>query len=161
MVDGNYLWEGDLIDCGEGYQCNWNTCKCIPIDSDGDGVPDSEDVCPGYDDSNDYDGDGIPDACDETPIDCMAHCTGSGWIEGAYVVKGTCSAPDIQPEPCHYVCRYAHSLSWSWSGLECCCQHYYIGECPPVDQGCECPSTEELKNVVCPGHKPETPPPAP
>lgn len=33
-------------------------------DSDGDGVPDSEDVCPGYDDSEDSDGDGIPAGCD-------------------------------------------------------------------------------------------------
>ena len=38
-----------------------------PIDSDGDGVPDSEDVCPGHDDTIDSDGDGIPDGCDDTP----------------------------------------------------------------------------------------------
>lgn len=38
-----------------------------PIDSDGDGVPDSEDICPGHDDNVDSDGDGIPDGCDDTP----------------------------------------------------------------------------------------------
>jgi len=36
-----------------------------PLDSDDDGVPDSEDVCPGYDDELDADGDGVPDGCDE------------------------------------------------------------------------------------------------
>ena len=33
-------------------------------DSDGDGVEDSEDWCPGYDDNVDTDNDGIPDGCD-------------------------------------------------------------------------------------------------
>ncbi|KAB2834123.1 MAG: hypothetical protein F9K48_06920, partial [Candidatus Brocadia sp.] len=33
-------------------------------DSDGDGVPDVRDVCPGFDDKVDTDGDGIPDGCD-------------------------------------------------------------------------------------------------
>lgn len=34
------------------------------VDSDGDGVPDSQDVCPGFDDTIDVDGDMIPDDCD-------------------------------------------------------------------------------------------------
>ena len=34
------------------------------VDSDGDRVPDSQDVCPGYDDNLDEDSDGIPDGCD-------------------------------------------------------------------------------------------------
>ena len=33
-------------------------------DADGDGVPDSKDKCPGFDDTIDTDGDGIPDGCD-------------------------------------------------------------------------------------------------
>jgi hypothetical protein len=36
-------------------------------DSDGDGVCDDDDVCPGGDDSVDLDGDGVPDACDVCP----------------------------------------------------------------------------------------------
>ena len=36
-------------------------------DSDGDGVPDSCDVCPGFDDTLDSDGDGVPDGCDVCP----------------------------------------------------------------------------------------------
>ncbi|NNM03417.1 MAG: PKD domain-containing protein, partial [Nitrosopumilus sp.] len=37
-------------------------------DSDGDGVPDVDDICPGFDDNLDVDGDGVPDGCDFTPI---------------------------------------------------------------------------------------------
>ncbi len=37
------------------------------LDSDGDGVLDCEDRCPGGDDSLDSDGDGVPDACDDCP----------------------------------------------------------------------------------------------
>ena len=33
-------------------------------DADGDGVPDSDDTCPGFDDTVDVDDDGIPDGCD-------------------------------------------------------------------------------------------------
>jgi len=38
-------------------------------DDDGDGVPDSSDVCPGGDDNVDADSDGVPDFCDGCPSD--------------------------------------------------------------------------------------------
>ncbi len=38
-------------------------------DMDGDGICDTDDVCPGGDDGMDGDGDGVPDACDDCPID--------------------------------------------------------------------------------------------
>jgi calcium-activated chloride channel regulator 4 len=38
-------------------------------DSDGDTIPDDEDVCPGRDDRIDTDKDGAPDGCDECPED--------------------------------------------------------------------------------------------
>ena len=37
---------------------------CVTGDSDGDGVCDESDVCPGFDDNLDADNDGIPDGCD-------------------------------------------------------------------------------------------------
>jgi hypothetical protein len=44
-------------------------CDPCPLDfsndSDGDGVCDSNDICPGFDDTIDTDGDGIPDGCDD------------------------------------------------------------------------------------------------
>lgn len=42
-------------------------CPVTPEDTDGDCVPDNDDVCPGYDDSLDADGDGVPDGCDNCP----------------------------------------------------------------------------------------------
>jgi hypothetical protein len=44
-------------------------------DSDGDGVADACDACPGFDDNLDSDGDGIPDACD--PCDDNIDCDGN------------------------------------------------------------------------------------
>ncbi|MCP3686020.1 MAG: S8 family serine peptidase [bacterium] len=44
-------------------------------DSDGDGVPDDQDVCPGFDDNVDSDGDGVPDGCDGcTDVDQDTYC---------------------------------------------------------------------------------------
>ena len=42
------------------------TCGAA-TDSDGDGVPDDEDICPGGDDNVDTDGDTVPDFCDVCP----------------------------------------------------------------------------------------------
>jgi hypothetical protein len=49
-----------------------------PIDTDGDGVPDDQDVCPGYDDALDADGDGVPDGCDACPEDDPDDTDGDG-----------------------------------------------------------------------------------
>ncbi len=48
------------------------------VDSDGDGVPDDQDVCPGYDDNADADGDGTPDECDGCPNDADNDADGDG-----------------------------------------------------------------------------------
>ena len=42
-------------------------CPITPQDTDGDCVPDGDDICPGFDDSIDTDGDGLPDGCDPCP----------------------------------------------------------------------------------------------
>ncbi|WP_235299537.1 zinc-dependent metalloprotease [Portibacter marinus] len=39
--------------------------QCLTPDSDGDGVCDADDLCPGFNDALDADGDGIPDGCDD------------------------------------------------------------------------------------------------
>lgn len=58
--------------CNDNDACTINDiynadCECIGTlqDSDGDGVCNAEDVCPGYDDALDTDQDGVPDGCDE------------------------------------------------------------------------------------------------
>ena len=62
--------DGDA--CTEGDVCQGDpsgTCAGTFADSDGDGVCDADDICPGGDDTVDSDNDGIPDACDiEPPI---------------------------------------------------------------------------------------------
>lgn len=50
-----------------------SNCNCVGTfeDTDGDGVCDTDDVCPGFDDNIDTDGDGTPDGCDNsncTPV---------------------------------------------------------------------------------------------
>ena len=52
--DGMSINLGQVIFCGEAC-----------ADSDGDGVCDVNDICPGFDDNIDSDGDGIPDGCDD------------------------------------------------------------------------------------------------
>lgn len=47
-------------------------------DSDGDGVPDSQDICPGGDDNVDSDGDFVPDFCDLCPNDAANDADGDG-----------------------------------------------------------------------------------
>ena len=52
----------DSSNCFEGIE------PCIDqglMDSDGDGVCDDEDICPGFDDNIDADNDGVPDGCDD------------------------------------------------------------------------------------------------
>ena len=58
--------------CDDGVACTENdqldsSCTCVGTDtgdSDGDGVCDALDICPGGDDNVDSDGDGTPDFCD-------------------------------------------------------------------------------------------------
>ncbi len=95
-IGNPYCKNGDLYQRYRDYYCENGECKytetekkikdceggcenggCIvdpppttppPKDSDGDGVPDDQDKCPGYDDKKDGDKDGVPDGCDECPI---------------------------------------------------------------------------------------------
>lgn len=52
-----------------------------PTDSDGDGVCDGFDICPGGDDNVDLNGDGSPDFCDEYCTASGASGTGGDWID--------------------------------------------------------------------------------
>ena len=50
------------------YDVNSDTVTVgVCLDADGDGVCDTDDVCPGFDDTIDSDGDGIPNDCDSCP----------------------------------------------------------------------------------------------
>jgi len=51
-----------------GFDIEQNRPTSIPTsDSDGDGVPNAQDICPGFNDNLDADFDGVPDGCDICP----------------------------------------------------------------------------------------------
>ncbi len=71
------LFSGECEECDDGNDIDTDLCTnaCIigggsgsEEDNDEDGVPDSEDKCPGFDDRIDSDGDSWPDACDNCPL---------------------------------------------------------------------------------------------
>jgi hypothetical protein len=59
------------------------------LDGDGDGTADGCDLCPGYDDRLDADGDGVPDLCDVCPgSDDAIDADGDGTPDGCDVCPG-------------------------------------------------------------------------
>ena len=58
------------------------------LDSDGDGVCDDQDVCPGSDDTADADSDGLPDACDTCPNDANNDADGDGVCDDLDICLG-------------------------------------------------------------------------
>ncbi len=59
----------------------------VILDTDGDGVPDDQDQCPGSNDNLDTDGDGVPDGCDVCPgFDDNVDTDGNGTPDGCDTV---------------------------------------------------------------------------
>ncbi len=70
-------------------------------DADFDGVENSDDVCPDFDDNVDTDGDGQPDGCDRCPADPAAGSGGEGACSSSDGKNGWANlAHQAQPEPC-------------------------------------------------------------
>ncbi len=67
----------DFAGCGGGWEETTN-CFLPVVDSDGDGFPDNQDICPGFDDAVDTDADGTPDGCDACPNDFYGDSDGDG-----------------------------------------------------------------------------------
>ncbi len=64
-VRANFRYQGSVSPCSTGtYDDHDDLVFAVEADSDGDGIPDELDQCPGFDDNLDDDGDGIPDGCD-------------------------------------------------------------------------------------------------
>lgn len=84
--DADVTLQDPVVSCNEGDPCNDfdnctendvydSACLCAGtiVDSDGDGICDNDDQCPGSDDGLDEDGDGIPNGCDP----CNNNLTGT------------------------------------------------------------------------------------
>ena len=80
--------DGD--DCTENdvYDADCNCAGTAVADSDGDGVCDTEDICPGSDDTVDTDGDGTPDGCDPCPNDVSDDSDGDGVCDSDDICVG-------------------------------------------------------------------------
>ena len=63
-------------DCSDGTGILNCDCECetLIVDSDGDGICDEDDDCPGGDNNLDDDNDGIPNGCDPTPCGENVSC---------------------------------------------------------------------------------------
>jgi ELWxxDGT repeat protein len=82
-------------DCGDGIDNNCdgeidgdfapdNCC----LDTDGDGICDYLDICPGHDDNLDTDGGGTPDGCDACPSDNPNDTDGDGICDSSDICNG-------------------------------------------------------------------------
>ncbi|HKQ50617.1 MAG TPA: hypothetical protein VJZ71_21280, partial [Phycisphaerae bacterium] len=99
------------VNCDDGESCTLDTCQagvCSNVfqDADSDGVCDTIDRCPGFDDNLDTDGDGFPNGCDECPTEnsSAVDFDEDGCLDGTFNL-------DIRPNQC------PNSLTASSSGL--------------------------------------------
>lgn len=159
-VNGEYLWEGDLINCAAPEECNWDTCQCElgPVCGDGiinqageqceDGVPCSEMVS----------GSGAQYlVCDAGDClcypDCVAYCDDRGVDGYDWINDGSGGAPTISSqsactnwanqqlaaiqESCFTSC--VASSFMDFNGVSCCCVDWNsipCEDCPGQDPWC-------------------------
>ncbi len=162
------------ITCSNGFEYNYHEeygdCCCIPLpafDSDGDGVCDSQDVCPGSNDADDDDDDGVPDGCDgcpqtpgvpSGPCDDNDECTiNDHWNDDCECIgiysdedyDGVCDTNDMCP-------GFDDSLDYDNDGLpDGCDQPWYELGCPDVmvvvEQGVF-PDPDGGADIIQPAH---------
>ncbi len=95
-----------------GGDCNSNGVPdgCEP-DTDGDGVIDGCDQCPGFDDSADIDGDGIADGCD--PCDDRFDADGDGVSDDCDLCPGGDDTIDCNGDGIPDACQLLDSVTYT------------------------------------------------
>ncbi len=68
-IDEDTVFNGTWTGRATVHNVESTDAVTVQVDSDGDGVPDAADICPGGDDNIDADADGTPDFCDNCPDD--------------------------------------------------------------------------------------------
>lgn len=115
-----------FINCdggGNGTECDPNDATA---DCDNDGVPNGEDVCPGYDDTADMDMDGIPDGCDDD-ID------GDGVLNGEDQCPGFDDTADMDMDGIPDACDACPEDPTNSCGMAATCDQTL----PAPDNGCD------------------------
>ena len=116
--------------CDDGDDCTENdiydsNCDCAgsPLpDSDGDGICDDLDVCPGFDDTIDTDGDGVPDGCDICAgSDDNVDTDGDGVPDGCDICAGSDDNVDTDgdgvPDGCDICAGFDDNLDSDGDGI--------------------------------------------
>jgi len=97
--DGDFSGDPDDHPCSGGPGGCDDNCRLVQnfdqTDSDGDGVGNACDLCPGSDDRLDGDGDGVPDDCDDCPgFDDGQDTDGDGAPDGDFLTGPWCDDDD-------------------------------------------------------------------
>ncbi len=159
-VNGQYLWEGDLIECAAPEECNWDTCQCEAGPTCGDGIINQagEQCEVGVPCTETVSGSGSQYLlCDTDDCQCYPGCThfcgdqgvdGYQWINDGQAGSPTISSQsactnwrsqklaDIQ-ETCFTSC--ASSAYMEFNGVGCCCVDWNkipCDDCPGQDPWC-------------------------